>query len=170
MYLVDIIGSLPSASRTCTSTMSGLPPDASIRQGVFRVRPRPRARLDDPVDFDFGVAIQERLMDEDLSDDFHDDKRMTPTTCRRPPRRTLLATLAHPCPFTSAASPARTKSARTHASSATPILKQVHHKRRAQAKDSSIGVDINAGALPHTQTAWVGTHAADQAALEFTRV
>ncbi|KAJ7860600.1 hypothetical protein B0H14DRAFT_2576571 [Mycena olivaceomarginata] len=31
-----------------------------------------------PVDFDFGVAIQERLMDEDLSDDFHDDNAHDP--------------------------------------------------------------------------------------------
>ncbi|KAJ7790894.1 hypothetical protein B0H14DRAFT_2625553 [Mycena olivaceomarginata] len=31
-----------------------------------------------PVDFDFGVAIQERLVDEDLSDDFHDDNAHDP--------------------------------------------------------------------------------------------
>jgi hypothetical protein len=33
------------------------------------------------------------------------------------------------------------------ASSATPILKQLHQKRCAQGKDSSIAIDINASAL-----------------------
>jgi hypothetical protein len=140
------------------------------------------------VDFDFGVAIQERLVDEDLSDNFHDDNahdpndppgdlhdepswQPLPTHAPSPPQPSVPLSSLSATARNKLKSRARRDKKRqdARASSATPILKQVHHKRRAQAKDSSIGVDINAGALPHTQTAWVGTHAADQAALEFTR-
>ncbi|KAJ7759858.1 hypothetical protein B0H14DRAFT_3511215 [Mycena olivaceomarginata] len=166
--------SLPSASRTRTSTMSGLP-RRMLRSGKeYSAFDLALAHAwTTPVDFDFGVAIQERLVDEDLSDDFHDDNAHDPND---PPGDLHDEPSWQPLP-THAPSPSQPSSrARrdkkrqdARASSATPILKQVHHKRRAQAKDSSIGVDINAGALPHAQTAWVGTHAADQAALEFTQ-
>ncbi|KAJ7683921.1 hypothetical protein B0H14DRAFT_3534871 [Mycena olivaceomarginata] len=148
--------------------MSGLP-RRTLRSGKeYSVFDLALARAwTTPVDFDFGVAIQERLVDEDLSDDFHDDNAHDPND---PPGDLHDEPSWQPLP-THAPSPPQ-PSPRDKKPGRARILGHSHPETgppqtRAQAKDSSIGVDING--RPHAQTAWVGTHAADQAALEFTR-
>jgi hypothetical protein len=51
--------------------------------------------------------------------------------------------------------------------STNPLLKSIHRKQIDEAKKSTLHVDIDAGALPHAKTAWVGARLAEEAALEF---
>ncbi|KAF8177172.1 hypothetical protein K438DRAFT_1770269 [Mycena galopus ATCC 62051] len=130
--------------------------------------------LTPPADFDFGVALQERLAEQALTgildeeeapyDDWPDDDE-PPQDDDESDEESLPPPAPLAAPISSLSVTARNerksrarcdkKCDQARMSSANPLLKQVHHKRREEAKDSAIQVDIDVRALPHPRTSWV---------------
>lgn len=53
-------------------------------------------------------------------------------------------------------------------SSANPLLKSVNRKRIQEGKAVALDLDLDAGDLPHSKPAWIGSRAAQEDDFEFT--
>ncbi|KAJ7741229.1 hypothetical protein B0H14DRAFT_2637858 [Mycena olivaceomarginata] len=134
------------------------------------------------VQFDFGVALEQRLLEQEatgLWDEDHTEHPVdpvdtpvdTPDSPPLPPSSSPSG--LHPAPLSLAST--STLSAKDHNkqkrdSPPVPPLKAVHHKRIAQAKASALDIALDTAALPHSKPAWVGSRTAEDEPFDFEDV
>ncbi|KAJ7690453.1 hypothetical protein B0H14DRAFT_3532294 [Mycena olivaceomarginata] len=126
------------------------------------------------VQFDFGVALEQRLLEQEatgLWDEDHTEHPVdpvdtpvdTPDSPPLPPSSSPSG--LHPAPLSLAST-----SANRRDSPPVPPLKAVHHKRIAQAKASALDIALDTAALPHSKPAWVGSRTAEDEPFDFEDV
>lgn len=130
--------------------------------------------------FSVGDCLKQRLVEQEVTGLFHEEEESIDNSLPLPPSP----------PDTPAPSPAPTHAASSspsadernkmkgrrrrnnkrddaRAASNNPLLKSVHSKRLNQGKSAALELDIDAGELPHSKPAWLGSRSAEEAEFEF---
>ncbi|KAJ7318587.1 hypothetical protein DFH08DRAFT_819864 [Mycena albidolilacea] len=121
--------------------------------------------------FDFGIALEQRLTEQEansLWDEDHTEHPVdTPDSPPLPPSSSPSG--LHPAPLSLSKARHKKKRQQARLSAGTP-LKAVHHKRITQAKASALNIALKTTALPHSKPAWVGSHTAEDEPFDFEDV